>query len=161
MRVYPISKKIGVLDNNTKKNLQDLIRTMEAKAKTEITPNGCGFTRTYTTGGILKESNNALYGGNICGIVNNTSVVDFNNKRYVVDNITGAVTPEETKWNNVLILSSKKLISGISGVINQLKENFDNTEVVKHYKCGIKGFTEKGAKLLQEAIDNVNAGRVQ
>lgn len=151
MRVYPISKKIGVLDNGARENLQVLIKKMESKANTVVNPNGLTCTLNYTTGGALKENGNAVYGGKVCGIVSDASTVVLNNKRYVVSNTTGEILPEKTTWKNCVILSTKKIISGISNVINKVKENFENPEVVNQSSLAIFAVTEKGAKKIEEA----------
>ncbi len=151
MRVYPISKNIGVLDSSARENLKTLIQKMESKVNTVVSPNGCTCTTTYTTGGILKESSNAVYGGRVCGIPSDTSTVVLKDKRYVINNTTGEVLPEENTWRTCVILSSKKLISGISDVINKVKENFDNSEIVDQYRWSIFAVTKKGAKNIEEA----------
>lgn len=157
MRLYPISKKVGVIDNNAKANLQELIQKMESKQKHVISPNGCGFTTTYTTGGILKNNKNGVFGGNVCGVNENTSHIVFNDKRYIIDNRTGEVMPEETTLKNVVMISSKKLISGISDVINKVKEHFDNSEIVEQYSCSICGLTKKGVERFNEVQKKVLA----
>lgn len=151
MRVYPISKKIGVLDSSARENLKTLIQKMESKANTVVSPNGCTCTLNYTTGGVLKESSNAVYGGKACGIASDNSTVVLNDKRYVINNETGEILPEKNTWKNFVILSTKKLTSGISDVISKVKDNFDNSDVVNQYRWSIFAVTEKGAKKIEEA----------
>lgn len=151
MRVFPISKKIGVLDSSARENLKTLIKKMESKANTVVDSGGCTCTLNYTTGGALKENGNAVYGGKVCGIVSDISTVVLNDKRYAINNATGEILPEKNTWKNYVILSTKKLVSGISDVINKVKENFDNPEVVNHYSWSIFAVTEKGAKRIEEA----------
>lgn len=123
---------------------------MDSKTTQTISPNGCRFTTTYTTGGILKESKNAVYSGS-GSIQKTTSTISLNNKRYEVNNITGEVTPEEFSWRNFLFGTSKKLIKAISETINKVKENFENPEIVEQYQWGISGVTSKGAKQIEQA----------
>lgn len=155
MRLYPVNKKIGVLDSSARENLQTLIQKMESKANTVVNPGGCTCTLNYTTGGILKENGNAVYGGKVCGIVSDTSTVVLNDKHYVINNATGEVVPEKTTLKNCVILSSKKLISGISDVINKVKDNFDNSEVVNQYNWSIFAVTKKGAERIKEVQRSV------
>lgn len=120
-----------------------------------VEPGECSCTITYTTGAVLKENGNAVYGGNVMSIVPDTSTVMLNNKRYLVNNTTGEVLPEKTTLKNSIIFSTKKIVSAVSSVINKTNENFANSDVVEQQSLSIFALTSKGAKKLKEVQQRV------
>lgn len=159
-------KTARIISPVTKKNLYSLLETMDKKTKTTYTPNGCGFTTSYTTGGILKGSKNGVFGGNICPRLENypaagTTIVRLNDKEYTIDNLTSQV-----KQNGFSLFKvSKKTLKAISELINKLKENFENPDIVEQHNWGISGFTKKGVERLQanqkKFYEDVRSGKIK
>lgn len=152
MKVFPIRKSFRIISPETKKNLYSLLKTMDTKTETTYTSNGCGFTTRYTTGAILKGSEDGIYGSNNFPRLANypaegTSLVRLNGKEYMIDNLTGKVK----KKNFSLFKVSKKTIKAISSLINKVQENFERPEIVEQYIWGLSGFTTKGAERIKEA----------
>lgn len=154
MKVLQAVKGVGVLNSKTLQTLNSLSKTMDSKTKTTLSSNGCGFTRMFTTGGILKENNNAVYAGQ--GMTNETySTVSINDKRYFIDNETGKIVPEKFSLKGCLCGVSKNLVQTISDTINKIKDNFENPDVVEQYSWGISGVTDKGAQKLKESYNRL------
>lgn len=142
----------NIINAETRKNLYSLLKTMDSKTKTTYYANGCGFNTVYTTGAIIKGSENGVFGGGVLKLANfpkdGTSTVRLNGKEYTIDNLTGKVKQKEFSFIRV----SKKTVKSISNLINKLKENFENPEVVEQYNWGLSGMTEKGSKIWQENL---------
>lgn len=158
-------KAARIISPETKKNLYSLLETMDKKTKTTISPNGCGFERRYTTGGILKGSENGVFGGGLLKPDNfpaeGTSVVRLNDKEYEIDNLTGHVIQRGFSLFEV----SKKTLKAISDLINKVKENFENPDVVEQYSWGIAGMTKKGTENFRKAQkkfeEDVRSGKIK
>ncbi len=142
MKIFPITGRNLRINAETKENLNSLMKTMDDMTVHNIYNNGCSFSTTYNIG--AKLNNNAIYHDGIPGEVTGISIIDFNNKRYTIYNATGEIVPEKESLMNKIFGISKKTIKGISTLINNIKENFDNPEIVRKQKIGFEGFTKKG-----------------
>lgn len=154
MKLFPIFRKHYFLTNETHKNLHNVIEKMDKKTIFTISKNGNAFSAQYVTGGILKENNNALFSQ----LSKQSSIVVFNNKRYIINNTTGEIKPENKSILDAIIGIPQKTIKGIGETINKIKDNFENPKVVKQHKWGIDSFTKKGVEILKEAQRKVLAG---
>lgn len=126
---------------------------MQSKSKIEYSKNGCTFTTTYVTGGILKENRNAIYGSSL---INNTSTARLNNKDYIIDNKTGRVKAKKATIKEKIFGVSKTVLNSISETINKLQKHFENSKIVEQYSWGINGYTPKGSAIIDEAIKKYN-----
>lgn len=158
MKIF--SRNIGAINSATKANLHSVVKKMRQKTSYIVNEAGTSFTTTYVTGGILRENGNALYdvrvgffrGKKTLGELSN---VKYNDKRYIIDNSTGKVIPEKSSLKERIFGLSKKTIKNISAIINKVAENFENPQIVEQWSWGICGFTQKGAKILDEASKKV------
>ncbi len=134
---------------------------MNSKTKTTYNLGGNTFTTTYTTGAIIRGSNDGVFGSKLFNSANypagGTSTVRLNDKEYTINNLTGKVVKKGFSLFGV----SKKTINSISNLINKAKENFENSEIIEQYSWGVSGLTGKGnkkfQKILQEAQANIKA----
>ena len=157
MRIF--SRNIGTINSETKANLHSVLKKMRQKTSYVVNETGTSFSTTYVTGGILRENRNALYdirgGFRYKKTLDGFSEVKYDNKRYLIDNSTGKVMPEKFSLKERIFGLSKKTIKNISETINKVAENFENPQIVKQWSWGIDGFTQKGAKILDEASKKV------
>lgn len=159
MKIFKINKNIGVINNQTKQNLHSALEKMREKSTYTISGNGCRFSTTYVSGAILKDNNNALFSSPEIFVqskpLKEFSTVRYNDKCYMINNITGEVQPEKFSLIDKIFGSAKEKLRNISNVINSVSENFENFNKVEYRGFGFEGLTEKGAKKLQNAIDAV------
>ena len=137
--------KIGVLPAEAKENLGTVLQRM--KAGRELIPyrNGYGDCRIVRCE--LPASNVKLVNDEF--IPTGTTKV-IANRAYEIENETGTVSIETDPCSS-LFISASKALKKVSGIIENIKNNFDNPDVVQQFRleihCFNKDFIERFQRL--------------
>lgn len=153
MKIFPIKSQSRVLPTEVKNNLQLVLKNMEEKRYYKLSPEGYSFEQDVISKCVLGEKPLRALKKNML-----KSDVEIHHNKRVYD-----VNPEtgEIKCScNILtrLEPAKRAIKKVSDIINAVKENFDNPNIVKQTSVRIFGLTDKGAKRIEEAQKTVLKG---
>lgn len=145
--------KIGVLPAEAKENLGTVLQRMKAGREVTRNINGsidCRIVRCELPASGAKLVNDEFFS------TGKTTVIT-KNREYEIDNETGNVDVETNpfKW---LFLSSSKVLTKLSEIIETTKNNFDNSNVVQPFRLAIHCFSRERIERLRDDIQAIQRG---
>lgn len=149
MKIFPINKKPHLLNNEACRNMRSIIEKMNKQTTTSVSRNGYLFSTIYVTEGALKANNNAVCYSPLTKL----SFIRFNKRNYIANGVTGEIQPENKTVFETIFGLSKKTIQGINETINNVKDNFENSKIVKQYRLVVEGMTRSGFEALKSSQD--------
>lgn len=139
MKIFQINAKMGVLPEETKKSLDNVLERM--KAGREYTRERFRFSDSRIVRCELPELEAKLVDEGF--ISSGKTTIITKNREYIVDNKSGEVTLQTNPLKNIFI-SGKKVLQKVGSIIETARNNFDNSEKVQQCRLIIEGFTEEG-----------------